>query len=190
MVAAILEMVTAGPRAAPSIEDLLLTREVEEFLYREADTIDGRHFEPWLDFFTDDIRYWVPIRRNLPFNQRFEDATNSHQSAWIDDNRMTLVARVYQVLTKIHWAEEPLSRVSHCVSNVYVDRVEQAERGEEIVVKSKLIVHRSRLEEAGEFLVGKREDRIRRTEDGLKICWRKILIDQATLSAKNLSFFL
>jgi 3-phenylpropionate/cinnamic acid dioxygenase small subunit len=178
------------PRAAMTVDDLLLAREVEEFLYREADTIDSRHFEEWLDFFTDDIRYWVPIRRNLPFNQRFVDATDEHQAAWIDDNRMTLVARVYQVLTKIHWAEEPLSRVSHLVTNVFVDRVEQAEKGEEIVVRSKLLVHRSRMEEAGELLVAKREDRIRRTEKGLQICWRKILLDQATLSAKNLSFFL
>jgi 3-phenylpropionate/cinnamic acid dioxygenase small subunit len=175
---------------APTIDDLLLTREMEAFLYKEADTIDSRHFEEWLDFFTDDIRYWVPIRRNLPFDKRFVDATDDHQSAWIDDNRMTLVARVYQVLTKIHWAEEPLSRVSHLVTNVHVDRVEQGERGEEIVVKSKLLVHRSRMEEGGEMLVGKREDRIRRTDEGLKICYRKILIDQATLSAKNLSFFL
>jgi 3-phenylpropionate/cinnamic acid dioxygenase small subunit len=179
-----------SPATALRIEDLLLAREVEEFLYKEADCIDSRHFEEWLSFFSEDIRYWVPIRKNLPFNQRFEDATDDHQTAWIDDNRMSLAARVYQVMTKIHWAEEPLSRVSHLVSNVYVDRVEQGERGPEIVVKSKLLVHRSRMEEAGEMLVGKREDRIRRTDEGLKIFWRKILIEQATLSAKNLSFFL
>lgn len=185
-----MNMLQERASTAPTIEDLLLAREMEAFLYREADTIDNRHFEEWLDFFTDDIRYWVPIRKNLQFNKRFEDTTNEHESAWIDDNRMTLVARVYQVLTKIHWAEEPLSRVSHLVTNAYVDRVEQGGRGEEITVKSRLLVHRSRLEEGGEMLVGKREDRIRRTPDGLKICWRKILIDQATLNAKNLSFFL
>lgn len=185
-----MNMLKERPRTALTVDDLLLAREVEEFLYREADTIDNRHFEEWLDFFTDDIRYWVPIRRNLEFKKRFEDATDDHQTAWIDDNRMTLVARVYQVMTKLHWAEEPLSRVSHLVTNVFVDRVEQGALGEEIVVRSKLLVHRSRMEEAGEMLVGKREDRIRRTDEGLKICWRKILIDQATLSAKNLSFFL
>jgi 3-phenylpropionate/cinnamic acid dioxygenase small subunit len=185
-----MEMLKERSGAALTIDDLLLAREVEEFLYKEADTIDSRHFEEWLSFFTDDIRYWVPIRKNLPFNRRFEDSTDDHQTAWIDDNRMTLAARVYQVMTKVHWAEEPLSRVSHLVTNVYIDRVEQGERGEEIVVKSKLLVYRSRMEEAGEMIVGKREDRIRRTDDGMKISWRKILIDQATLSAKNLSFFL
>jgi 3-phenylpropionate/cinnamic acid dioxygenase small subunit len=177
-------------RVAVTVENLLLAREVEEFLYREADTIDSRHFEEWLAFFTDDIRYWVPIRKNLAFNQRFEDATDAHQMAWIDDNHMTLTARVYQVMTKLHWAEEPLSRVSHLVTNILIDRVEDGERGAEMVVKSKLLVRRSRMEEAGEMIIGSREDRIRRTGEGLKICSRKILIDQATLGTKNLSFFL
>src|SRR3546814_9373694 len=94
-----MNMLKERPRAALTVDDLLLAREVEEFLYREADTIDNRHFEEWLDFFTDDIRYWVPFRRNLEFKKRFEDATDDHQTAWIDDNRMTLVARVYHVMT-------------------------------------------------------------------------------------------
>jgi 3-phenylpropionate/cinnamic acid dioxygenase small subunit len=175
---------------ALTLDDLLLAREIEKFLFKEADTIDSRHFEEWLQFFTEDIRYWVPIRKNLVFDKRFSDATDDREMAWIDDNRMTLIARVYQVMTKLHWAEEPLSRVSHVVTNCYVERVENGERGQEITVKSKLLVHRSRMEEAGEMIVGKREDRIRRTGEGLKICWRKILIDQATLNAKNLSFFL
>ncbi|WP_255325859.1 MULTISPECIES: aromatic-ring-hydroxylating dioxygenase subunit beta [Sphingobium] len=173
-----------------SIERLLLTREIEDFLYREADTIDARRFEEWLSFFADDLRYWVPIRKNLPFNRRFDDMTNDYESAWIDDTRATLEARVYQIMTKIHWAEEPLSRVSHLVSNVYVDKVEEQDGDQVIVVRSKLLCHRSRMEEAGEMLLAKREDRIRREEDGLKVFWRKITIDQATLHVKNLSFFL
>jgi len=183
-------MLDKPTNAAPSLDHFALVKELEEFLYREAHTIDSREFEAWLDFFAEDIRYWVPIRKNLPFNQRFEDSTNDHEAAWIDDNRMTLQARIYQVMTKIHWAEEPLSRVSHLVTNVFLDRKGKDELGEFYVVRSKLLVHRSRMDEAGEMIVGKREDHIRRTKDGLRIFYRKILIDQATLHAKNLSFFL
>ena len=137
----------------PPLEHLVMVREIEDFLYREAHAIDSRQFEDWLGFFADEIRYWVPIRKNLPFNQRHDDATNEHETAWIDDNRMTLQARVYQVLTKIHWAEEPLSRVSHFVSNIFLDRKDQDEHGEFLVVRSKLLVHRSRMDEAGEIIV-------------------------------------
>jgi 3-phenylpropionate/cinnamic acid dioxygenase small subunit len=178
------------PDSRMSLEQLLLAREIEEFLYREAATIDARRFEEWLAFFADDLRYWVPIRKNLPFNRRFEDMTGDHESAWIDDSRGTLEARVYQVMTKIHWAEEPLSRVSHLVTNILIDAVEEDDGDQVITVNSKLLVHRSRLEEAGEMLIAKREDKIRRGADGLKIFWRRILIDQATLHLKNLSFFI
>ncbi|WCT75130.1 3-phenylpropionate/cinnamic acid dioxygenase subunit beta [Sphingomonas naphthae] len=183
-------MLTETTGRMSAVDELLLTREIEEFLYREADMIDSRHFEEWLDYFAEDIRYWVPIRKNLQFKHRFDDATDEHESAWIDDTRATLQARVYQVMTKIHWAEEPLSRVSHIVANIYVDGVEETPDGQVITVRSKLICHRSRMEEAGEMLVAKRIDKIRRTDAGLKIFWRKILIDQATLHVKNLSFFL
>jgi 3-phenylpropionate/cinnamic acid dioxygenase small subunit len=185
-----MEAVKQRVNSGVSVDHFLLTREIEDFLYKEADTIDSRKFEEWLDFFADDLRYWVPIRKNLPFARRFEDMTGEHESAWIDDTRSTLEARVCQVMTKIHWAEEPLSRVSHLVSNVYVDKVEDSEAGQIITVRSKLLCHRSRMEENSEILIGKREDKIRRRGNDLKIFRRKIIIDQSTLNAKNLSFFL
>ena len=37
-------------------------REVERFLYREARLLDERRFHAWLDLFTDDVRYWMPVR--------------------------------------------------------------------------------------------------------------------------------
>ena len=45
---------------------LLLKHEVEDFLYREADLLDERRYEEWLDLFTEDAHYWMPLRRNVP----------------------------------------------------------------------------------------------------------------------------
>lgn len=176
--------------SADVIGRLLLIKKIEDFLCAEADAIDARRFEEWLGFFSQDIRYWVPIRKNLPFDRRFEDATKENEIAWIDDNRMMLEARVGQVLTKIHWAEEPLSRVTHLVTNICLVGESKDEIGTEFTVRSKILVHRSRMDDAGEIIIGRREDGIRRTSEGFEIFWRKILIDQATLNAKNLSFFL
>ena len=39
-----------------------IIREVEQFLYREARLLDERCFHAWLDLFTDDVRYWMPVR--------------------------------------------------------------------------------------------------------------------------------
>ena len=39
-----------------------MIREVEQFLYREARLLDERRFHAWLALFTDDVRYWMPVR--------------------------------------------------------------------------------------------------------------------------------
>jgi 3-phenylpropionate/cinnamic acid dioxygenase small subunit len=164
-----------------------LMREIEDFLYVEADLLDEREFERWLDLFTEDVRYWMPMRKNLEFRDRDKDITDENDVAWIDDDKATLTKRVKQILTGIHWAEEPLSRVSHLVSNI---RLAQQIDDATYLVKSHFIVHRNRLETETDFIAGRREDTLRRVDQGLKIARRKIIIDQAVLMAKNLTFFL
>ena len=41
-----------------------VTREVEQFLYREARLLDERRFHEWLELLTDDIHYWMGSRTN------------------------------------------------------------------------------------------------------------------------------
>ena len=45
-------------------EKMLLQHEVEQFLYHEARLLDERKFDDWLALLTDDIHYWMPIRRS------------------------------------------------------------------------------------------------------------------------------
>ena len=39
-----------------------VTREVEQFLYREARLLDERRFHEWLELLTDDVHYWMAAR--------------------------------------------------------------------------------------------------------------------------------
>ena len=39
----------------PSDQDLI------DFVYREARLIDQQRFEEWLELFTEDGRYWMPL---------------------------------------------------------------------------------------------------------------------------------
>jgi 3-phenylpropionate/cinnamic acid dioxygenase small subunit len=163
-----------------------LMREIEDFLYAEAELLDEREFEKWLDLFTDDLRYWMPMRKNLEFRDRDKDITGADDIAWIDDDKITLTKRVKQIMTGIHWAEEPMSRVSHLISNIRM--VEQPDSAT-FRVKSHFLVHRNRLETETDFIAGRREDLLRRVDGGFRIAWRKIVIDQTVLLAKNLTFF-
>ncbi|MGB7101114.1 MAG: 3-phenylpropionate/cinnamic acid dioxygenase subunit beta [Xanthobacteraceae bacterium] len=168
-----------------------LVREVEDLFYTEADLLDGRRYEEWLDLFTDDVHYWMPMRRNVPWRDQSGDTSSEHEVGWFDDDKDTLAKRVKQLMTGIHWAEEPLSRVAHVISNVrLVEKRESLADGEAMPVSCRFFVYRNRLETETDFLVGRREDVVRRANGDLKIAKRKILIEQSVLMAKNLTVFL
>jgi 3-phenylpropionate/cinnamic acid dioxygenase small subunit len=174
------------PASALSLERLLLVRDIEEFLYAEAELLDERRFTEWLDLLTDDVRYWMPMRRNVKFGEQEHENTREQQDMnWFDEGKATLTQRVQQILTGVHWAEEPLSRVCHMVSNVQLVHVIPAE----VTVKSRFLIYRNRLQDETDFFVGKREDVLRRVDDQWKITRRKILLDQNVLLAKNLTVF-
>jgi 3-phenylpropionate/cinnamic acid dioxygenase small subunit len=177
----------ADGKIAESFAHVCLMREIEDFIYLEADVLDDREFERWLDFFSEDLHYWMPIRKNLPFRQKDKDITDENDVAWFEDDKVTLTKRVRQIMTGIHWAEEPLSRVTHLISNIRLAGRESG--GEGFIVRSHFLVHRNRLEQETDFITGRREDLIRRANGSFLIHRRKIIIDQSVLLAKNLTFF-
>jgi 3-phenylpropionate/cinnamic acid dioxygenase small subunit len=177
--------------AAPDLARLLLKQDVEEFFYREAELLDERHYEEWLDLFTDDARYWMPMRRNVPHDEPEREFTRAGADVnWFDEGKDTLSRRVRQILTGIHWAEEPPSRICHMISNVQI--LEETPAGStpsEVRVKCRFLIYRNRVETETDVLVGKREDGLRRVDGHWKIARRKIVLDQSVLLAKNLTFF-
>ncbi|MFL5270064.1 MAG: 3-phenylpropionate/cinnamic acid dioxygenase subunit beta [Stellaceae bacterium] len=170
---------------------LLLKQEIDEFLYHEADLLDDRRYEEWLALVADDVRYWMPMRRNVKFGEEEHEFTRAGQDInWFDEGKETLTRRVKQILTGIHWAEEPVSRISHMVSNIRLVEVNPSvEAPAEVTVKCRFLIYRNRVETETDFLVGKREDLLRRVDGQWNIARRKIVLDQNVLLTKNLTFF-
>ena len=167
---------------------LLLTLEIAQFFYTEAELLDERQYDEWLALLADDIRYWMPMRRNVKFGDTEREFTRETEDiSWFDEGKETLTRRVRQIQTGIHWAEEPRSRIAHIVSNVQLLTVTPDER--EVVAKSRFLIYRNRAETETDILVGKREDTLRRDGDGWSIARRKIVLDQNVLMTKNLTFF-
>ena len=173
------------------VDRLALRQEVEEFLYREAELLDERRYEEWLDLLTDDVRYVMPMRRNVPRDETEREFTREGLDVnWFDEGKDTLTRRVRQILTGIHWAEEPPSRICHMISNVQITGVGPAGPAtREVAVKSRFLIYRNRVETETDVLVGKREDVLRRVNGGFKLARRRIVLDQSVLLAKNLTFF-
>jgi 3-phenylpropionate/cinnamic acid dioxygenase small subunit len=165
---------------------LLLTQEIAQFLYTEAELLDERRHDEWLALLADDIRYWMPMRRNVKYGDEEREFTRETEDiSWFDEGKDTLTRRVRQIQTGIHWAEEPQSRITHMVSNVML----LTEDEQEVVAKSRFMIYRNRVETETDLLVGKREDTLRRAGDGWLIARRKIVLDQNVLLTKSLTFF-
>jgi 3-phenylpropionate/cinnamic acid dioxygenase small subunit len=174
-----------------AIAQLLLQQQIEDFLYDEAELLDERRYEDWLALLTDEVRYWMPMRRNVKFGELEREFTRAGQDInWFDEGKDTLTRRVQQILTGVHWAEEPLSRLCHMVSNVQLLHVQPSVVAPaEVTVKCRFLIYRNRVETETDLLVGKREDVLRRVNGQWKIRQRKIVLDQNVLLAKNLTFF-
>jgi 3-phenylpropionate/cinnamic acid dioxygenase small subunit len=167
-----------------------LMREIEDFFLSEADLLDEREYDRWLDLLTEDIVYWMPMRKNVSYANRHKDTTAENDLAWFHDDKETLRKRVKQIQTGVHWADEPISRISHLITNIRLaEPVAALGEGEKALTKCRFIVYRNRVEDETDLLVGRREDTLIRVGSGLKIARRKIILDQSVLLAKNLTMF-
>ena len=175
-----------------------IIREIEQFLYREARLLDDRKFHEWLELLTDDIRYWMPVRTNrypvtskaisILDGSRYEEGELSKEGelAIMDEDKDSLTRRVARLDTGMAWAEDPPSRTRHLVSNV---EVEPGATAAELKVYSNFIMYRTRAETEQDFYVGCRQDVLRNVDGQWKVAYRKIVLDQTVLLAKNVSNF-
>jgi len=184
--------VAERPAARRGLAWLALQQEIADFLYDEADLLDQRRFKDWLELLADDLVYFMPIRRNVKFGQHAaqENTRQGEGISWFDEDKWTLTKRVEQILTGVHYAEEPLSRVTHMVSNVrLLDVAPSAEHAQDVTVGCRFLVYQNRVEYETTMFVGRRTDTLRRMGGSWQIARRELLLEQNVLLAKNLSVF-
>jgi 3-phenylpropionate/cinnamic acid dioxygenase small subunit len=83
---------------------------IEQFLYHEARLLDTQQLEAWLELFTDDATYWVPLEQGQ------KDPVET--SSLIHDDRTLLGLRVQQARHPRAHARLPLARTVHQVGNI------------------------------------------------------------------------
>lgn len=193
------EIAEATAPAAPAVQRLPrdtryyeIKREIEEFLYDESNLLDERRFKEWLETLAEDLRYFMPMEYNVKAGEhaKRELTKREEHMSWFNEGKWTLTKRAEQILTGVHWAEEPLSRVCRMVSNVQLTAIERNAAGElEVDVTSRFLIYQNRCEYEQYYFVGDRFDRIRLTSDGWRLAQREIRIHQNVLLAKNLTVF-
>lgn len=158
--------------------------EINQLYFREANLLDSRKFEDWLELLTDDIVYRMPMRvtrENKDGSDIVEDM------AYFEETKKSLTTRVNRLRTTSAWAEDPAPRTRHLVTNVVIEEGSE----EHLQVRSSFLFLRSRASDAAvELLFGERMDVLRKVNNQWKIASRRIIPDQAVLGVMNLSMFL
>ncbi|HJQ55412.1 MAG TPA: 3-phenylpropionate/cinnamic acid dioxygenase subunit beta [Vineibacter sp.] len=183
---------TNPPRLSRDLAFFALKQEIEDVLYEEAELLDQRRYDDWLAMLADDLVYYMPMRRNVKAGEHGarENTREGRDISWFDEDKWTLAKRCEQIATGVHWAEEPLSRVCHMVSNVQLlAATPSVAAAREVTVRCRFLVYQNRVETETYFFVGKRTDTLRKAGDHWQLARREIILDQNVLLAKNLTVF-
>ncbi len=152
--------------------------EIEQFLYYEARLLDDGHFHEWLDLFTEDARYFMPVRQTMQGRPQGVYEEDEFAVALIRDDKEFLTKRVLRLDSGLAHAETPPSRTRHLITNVevIVDGT-----SDEVTAHSNFVLFQGRRDRMSYQLFGKREDRLRREDGDWKIARRKIVLDHVVL---------
>jgi len=167
-----------------------LKREIEEFYYDESEMLDTRRFKEWLDTLADDLVYFMPMAFNVKFGSPAEAEWTRMEKdmSWFNEGKWTLAKRVEQVLTGVHWIEEPLSRACRIVSNIQITSIGQDAEGRKLVdARNRFLIYQNRRETEEYYFVGQRYDQLRLEGSDWKLTRRLIHLPQNVLLAKALT---
>jgi len=101
-------------------EEIVRQYLVEKFYTEEAALLDAKRFEEWVEMFSEDTHYFMPIRRTRLRRELAKEFTEPGEMAFFDDTKMALRGRVAKIATGTAWAEDPPSRTRHIITNVRV----------------------------------------------------------------------
>ena len=110
-----------SPRAAPAARTAVpqivkpaqvpatdVLREIEQFLYRQSELLDGKLWQDYIDLFTDDGVYWMPV---IPEQTEWEGSP----SIFAEDKHMMEV-RMGRVTHPTAWSQAPMWSTSHVIA--------------------------------------------------------------------------
>ncbi len=98
---------------------------VAQFLYAQSEMLDCQQWQAYIDLFTDDGIYWMPV---LPEQTEWEGSP----SIFAEDKLMMQV-RMGRITHPNAWSQAPMWATSHVIGNVVIE----SETAKEVVVRSR-----------------------------------------------------
>lgn len=165
--------------------DVLTSAEAEALVYRECRLLDELRYEEWLELFTEDGLYWLPVVDGEP-----EEAPDLISIVYDDSQRRA--ERVFRTLHTPVLDQNPRSRTVHMAGNVEVD-----EAGDGVRIRCNQIIAEMRAggdRQVGlnrtRVFAGRCEYRLRHENGQWRITLKKLLLIDADQPLYNLTFIL
>jgi len=136
---------------------------VEQFLYQQADILDERKWDEWLDIFTDDGKYWMPADP--------EQTTGEGLPNIFYEDQYLMEMRILRVQHPYAHSQKAGHRCSHVVSNVIIESEDEATG--DIVCTSRFHMVEYRLDEQ-RYFGGKYTHTLKNTDAGYQIQLQRV----------------
>ena len=141
--------------------------DVEQFLYRQADLLDSKRWQDWIDLFADDGVYWMPPEPSY--------TTWDGTPAIFAEDKNLMSVRMRRVLHPDAWSQRPLWETNHVVSNVMIDKLS---REGDVTVRSRFHMMELRRDDVRHF-AGSYRHELKKTSDGYRIKLQRVDIANA-----------
>jgi 3-phenylpropionate/cinnamic acid dioxygenase small subunit len=171
-------------------------RALERFYHYEARLLDSRQYQQWLALLCPDIRYTMPARVNVQFDNRergseamlaIEKELESPDSTGCpvrEEGYIHLMLRAERAFKINSWSENPPSRTRRLIANV-----ELMEEGDNrLCVYSNFHLYYARPGSENFIYSGQRRDELQRDEaaGSFVLAQREVIMDYATIELPTL----
>ncbi len=134
---------------------------VEQFLYRQAELLDTRQWQAWIELFADDGVYWMPPE---PSHQTWDG-----MPAIFAEDKNLMSVRMKRVLHPDAWSQRPLWGTNHIVSNVQILK----DSKDELQVRSRFHMMELRRDDVRHF-AGSYLHHLVKAKDGYRIKLQRV----------------
>ena len=141
--------------------DPSLQQQVELFLYHQSELLDEKQWAAYIDLFTTDGVYWMPV--------------TPEQTEWLDspsifaEDRQMMEIRMGRVTHPNAWSQAPQWGTNHLVGNVVIESVSDTE----VTVRSRFQMMELRRDSTRHF-AGTYRHKLRRVGDDFKIALQRV----------------
>ena len=135
---------------------------VEQFLYRQAELLDAKRWQDYIDLFAEDGVYWMPPD---PSHKTWEG-----MPAIFAEDKNLMNVRMGRVLHPDAWSQRPQWGTNHVVGNVMIEK--QAPNGD-VVVRSRFHMMELRRDDVRHF-AGAYTHHLKKARDGYRIKLQRV----------------